>query len=335
MENVYNIRVIYTAGISVDQVHNIGFELEELKKRDARIIIGDFSPDLAVKILCEAYKKEMFGHNYVWILYGYHKDSWWNHTEGTNCTASEIEEVLQGHFALQFAAQRPNLNTPIISNKTVTQIKEELKILCDRRKCEYDAHSAYAYDGIWALTLALNASLHQNGYEVSPDLTSMKLLKMLGESSFEGITGTVKFENNERLGLSYIEQWWNGSYTNIGYYDNANDKFVMSSMFDWTPPLDATVVIRERQYISYLLLGIMCSLAFFGILLALFFLLVNIRYRNHRFIKMSSPNMNNLIIVGSICAYVAVFLLGIDTRFVSPSVFEKLCYVRLCITFHN
>lgn len=37
--------------------------------------------------------------------------------------------------------------------------------------------------------------------------------------------------------------------------------------------------------------------------------------------------MNNLIIVGSICAYGAVFLLGADTRFVSAAVFEKLCYV--------
>lgn len=44
---------------------------------------------------------------------------------------------------------------------------------------------------------------------------------------------------------------------------------------------------------------------------------------------MSSPNMNNLIIVGSICAYFAVFLLGLDTRFVSPKIFQKLCYVIL------
>lgn len=42
---------------------------------------------------------------------------------------------------------------------------------------------------------------------------------------------------------------------------------------------------------------------------------------------MSSPNMNNLIICGSICAYNAVFLLGIDTRFVNNQIFEKLCYV--------
>uniref|UniRef100_A0AC34QA04 G-protein coupled receptors family 3 profile domain-containing protein n=1 Tax=Panagrolaimus sp. JU765 TaxID=591449 RepID=A0AC34QA04_9BILA len=328
LENVYNVTVVYTAGISVDQVHNIGYELDELKRRDARIIIGDFSPDLAVKILCEAYQKEMFGPNYVWILHGYHQDNWWKFTEKTNCSNDEIEDVLQGHFALKFAAQRPDVNKLIISNKTVRQIKEELKSLCDRRRCQYDAYSAYAYDGIWALSMALNASLHQNGQDISPDLISSKLLQTLSDISFEGVTGKVKFQNNERLGVSFIEQWWNGSYTNIAYYDNANDDFVIESVYDWVPPPAATVVKRERQYISVYLLAIMCSLSVVGVLLALFFLLFNFKYRNHRFIKMSSPNMNNLIICGSICAYISIFLIGIDTRFVSPFLFEKLCYAK-------
>lgn len=47
----------------------------------------------------------------------------------------------------------------------------------------------------------------------------------------------------------------------------------------------------------------------------------------YRYIKMSSPNMNNLIIAGSICTYISVILLGFDTRFVSPDTFVTLCYV--------
>lgn len=48
---------------------------------------------------------------------------------------------------------------------------------------------------------------------------------------------------------------------------------------------------------------------------------------------MSSPNMNNLIIIGSICAYVSIFLLGLDTRFVSQKAFERLCYVGSLNTY--
>lgn len=48
---------------------------------------------------------------------------------------------------------------------------------------------------------------------------------------------------------------------------------------------------------------------------------------------MSSPNMNNLIIAGSICTYVSVILHGFDTRFVSPDTFVTLCYVSELFLF--
>ncbi|KAK6018483.1 7 transmembrane receptor, partial [Ostertagia ostertagi] len=80
-----------------------------------------------------------------------------------------------------------------------------------------------------------------------------------------------------------------------------------SSRFSgWEPPLDATVIERRREYISNLLFVVMSFLALIGISLAFIFLFVNIRYRNHRFIKMSSPNLNNLIIVGSMCTFASV-----------------------------
>ncbi|PIO61453.1 7 transmembrane receptor, partial [Teladorsagia circumcincta] len=41
---------------------------------------------------------------------------------------------------------------------------------------------------------------------------------------------------------------------------------------------------------------------------------------------MSSPNLNNLIIVGSMCTFASVVLLGIDTRILSNENFVKLCY---------
>ncbi|KIH53015.1 7 transmembrane receptor [Ancylostoma duodenale] len=104
----------------------------------------------------------------------------------------------------------------------------------------------------------------------------------------------------------------------------------------WEPPLDATVIERKREYISNLLFIVMSFLALIGISIALIFLFVNIKYRNHRFIKMSSPNLNNLIIVGSMCTFASVVLLGIDTRILSNENFVKLCYVKtwtLCLGF--
>lgn len=59
----------------------------------------------------------MYGGNYVWVLPGYHEDDWWKNVSGTNCTQSDLEEVLQGHFALEFAPERPNIDMRAVGNK--------------------------------------------------------------------------------------------------------------------------------------------------------------------------------------------------------------------------
>ena len=46
-----------------------------------------------------------------------------------------------------------------------------------------------------------------------------------------------------------------------------------------------------------------------------------------RLIKMSSPYMNNLIILGGMLSYASIFLFGLDGSFVSEKTFETLCTV--------
>ena len=46
---------------------------------------------------------------------------------------------------------------------------------------------------------------------------------------------------------------------------------------------------------------------------------------------MSSPRMNNIIVVGTILIYIAGILLGIDGNFVSPSV-EMIIRCRVSIS---
>lgn len=46
-----------------------------------------------------------------------------------------------------------------------------------------------------------------------------------------------------------------------------------------------------------------------------------------RLIKMSSPYMNNLIILGGMLSYASIFLFGLDGGFVSDKEFETLCTV--------
>ena len=47
-----------------------------------------------------------------------------------------------------------------------------------------------------------------------------------------------------------------------------------------------------------------------------------------RLIKMSSPMINNVIIIGSILCYVSVILFGLDTRVIAKKIIPRMCNVR-------
>ncbi|VDK68913.1 unnamed protein product [Litomosoides sigmodontis] len=342
LENSFGIRVIYTAGITHDEIENIGYELNELKKRDARILIGDFEESLAVRILCEAYQNGIYGENYAWILPGYHRSDWWHNATGASCTVEELTQVIEGHFAVEFSPYSQKLARLTVANKTVSEIRAELDI--GQESSPESVLKGYVYDGLWTLALAIEhvAQLYKqrDGITWAANVSdtedwsklSAELLQAISNTSFIGVTGAVRFENNGRLGLVEILQWRNGSYVTAGIYDGTEAALTLSpSLKDWIPPLDATVVVHERQYISFMLFSLLSLLATIGVAIALFFLIINIKYQNHRYIKMSSPNINNLIIAGSICTYISVILLSFDTRFVSPDTFVALCYVKIWV----
>ncbi|XP_072018246.1 gamma-aminobutyric acid type B receptor subunit 2-like [Amphiura filiformis] len=113
--------------------------------------------------------------------------------------------------------------------------------------------------------------------------------------------------------------------------------FEMVGNFIWPGgyvPLDHTPkiiikVLSVHKGISFALYAAMSSLAIIGILMALFFLAFNFRYREKRFVKMSSPNLNNLIILGSVLVYATIFVGGLDSNLVSVAVEAQFCQLRV------
>uniref|UniRef100_A0A914H3R8 G-protein coupled receptors family 3 profile domain-containing protein n=1 Tax=Globodera rostochiensis TaxID=31243 RepID=A0A914H3R8_GLORO len=354
------VQVIYTASLSSEHgEETIGGELEELKKRDLHIIVADLAEQLALRVLCAAFQHGLYGADFVWILPSFQSSpdgsvraQWWRTKKTTtaslmpNCSEAQLLHVLEGHFALEHVRIRPYSNDArLVSGKTVRQVLREFRQLCAERDARHEcrdelAHSAYAYDGIWALGLALNRTLaaeEQRSDSSDFRRRAQRLVEAMRDTAFQGLSGRVRFDDSgERLGIVQILQWSNGSYSALGYHDSAEEQFYLRKSAHWTPPLDSTLVHRRRQHVSATLSIAMCSLALAGICLALGFFVVNVKYRNHRFIKMSSPNMNNLIICGSLCAYLSVFLLSIDTRLVNERTFERICYAKawiLCTGF--
>ncbi|KAJ8035254.1 Gamma-aminobutyric acid type B receptor subunit 2 [Holothuria leucospilota] len=89
---------------------------------------------------------------------------------------------------------------------------------------------------------------------------------------------------------------------------------------------------RSDKGISQWLFSCVCTLALIGILLSLFFIIFNVLYRNYRFVKMSSPNINIIIIVGAIMIYACSVMFGLGEPLIKDKLtLEILCKAKPCV----
>uniref|UniRef100_H3BXT8 G-protein coupled receptors family 3 profile domain-containing protein n=1 Tax=Tetraodon nigroviridis TaxID=99883 RepID=H3BXT8_TETNG len=82
--------------------------------------------------------------------------------------------------------------------------------------------------------------------------------------------------------------------------------------------------------LSPVLSAVMWTLLSCGILLAIVFLSFTLRFRNNRIVKMSSPNLNVLTLLGSILTYTSGFLFALAEG-ASPAVLQQARMWTLCV----
>ncbi|XP_060092323.1 probable G-protein coupled receptor 156 [Heteronotia binoei] len=83
---------------------------------------------------------------------------------------------------------------------------------------------------------------------------------------------------------------------------------------------------------SAVLLGTVWILLTGGILLSCFFLIFTVRFRKNRIVKMSSPNLNVVSLLGSGLTYGSAYLFGIEKQnLLSKPYTEMLIQMRICL----
>ncbi|XP_077866298.1 gamma-aminobutyric acid type B receptor subunit 2-like [Saccoglossus kowalevskii] len=319
-------------------------QLKQLKAVDARIII---SMNYGTEVLCTAYKAGMYGRKYQWFLTGGQSITLMSGAENYGCTDDEIIEAIEGAFVTDHSYYG-NENEKTISGHTPGEFQSELNnVIVNKYNADVSLSSEYApcaYDAIWAMALALNGSIDQ----LSPNKTledftyddsnMMQVFKdeML-KTSFTGVTGPVHFTpEGDRLGRVIIYQIQDGEMIRVGVYDNYNDVIEWDSQhrLRWKggdPPIDSveqrsvTIGITRGVYVA------MTTLSLLGICICLFFLWYNIRYRYHRFIKMSSPRLNNIMILGCVLTYISVVMFGIDSNVFQGNSLLTMCSLRIWV----
>uniref|UniRef100_A0A8I5NE41 Gamma-aminobutyric acid type B receptor subunit 1 n=1 Tax=Papio anubis TaxID=9555 RepID=A0A8I5NE41_PAPAN len=317
--------------------------VKNLKRQDARIIVGLFYETEARKVFCEVYKERLFGKKYVWFLIGWYADNWFKiYDPSINCTVDEMTEAVEGHITTEIVMLNP-ANTRSISNMTSQEFVEKLTKRLKRHPEETGGfqEAPLAYDAIWALALALNKTSGGGGrsgvrledFNYNNQTITDQIYRAMNSSSFEGVSGHVVFDaSGSRMAWTLIEQLQGGSYKKIGYYDSTKDDLSWSKTDKWiggSPPADQTLVIKTFRFLSQKLFISVSVLSSLGIVLAVVCLSFNIYNSHVRYIQNSQPNLNNLTAVGCSLALAAVFPLGLDGYHIGRNQFPFVCQARL------
>ncbi|XP_076249842.1 gamma-aminobutyric acid type B receptor subunit 2 isoform X2 [Calliopsis andreniformis] len=312
--------------------------LEKLKEKDVRIILGNFNEVWARRIFCEAHRFGMFGRKYQWVIMGTYAEEWWL-KPGGGCTPLQLSEALHGVILTDLLPLTTE-ERYTVSGITPDQYRVEYD---SRRGTEYSRFHGYTYDGIWAVALAIQHVArrirhHRRNQTISDfryrDALWEKLfLEALRNTSFEGVTGPVRFYDNERKAYILLKQFQSGSEIKVGEYDSVTGVLDLTrgQPLVWrgrSPPKDRTLHIIEHSTVNITIYAVLTSAASVGIIMAAIFLAINIKYRNQRYIKMSSPHLNNLIIVGCMLTYSSVIFLGLDSQLSSVTAFPYICTAR-------
>ncbi|XP_072365108.1 gamma-aminobutyric acid type B receptor subunit 2 [Scyliorhinus torazame] len=333
-----DIQIADTESFSNDPCPSV----KKLRGNDVRIILGQFDENMAAMVFCCAYNESMYGIKYQWIIPGWYQLNWWKSVTPSYCNVKNLLTAMEGSVAVDFEPlSTKEIRT--ISGLTPQQYEQEYNKM--RGSAEYSKFHGFAYDGIWVIATTLQRamdSLKRLGNPqtirdfnyVNKDLGQI-FLDSMNETNFFGVTGQVVFRNGERMGTIIFSQFQDKVEIKVGEYNAIADSLELINntlRFQGVePPKDRTIIQPQLRKISLPLYSILSALTVLGMFMSSAFLFFNIKNRNQKLIKMSSPYMNNLIILGGMLSYASIFLFGLDGSFVMPTTFETLCTVRTWI----
>uniref|UniRef100_A0A8C4QFY0 Gamma-aminobutyric acid type B receptor subunit 2 n=1 Tax=Eptatretus burgeri TaxID=7764 RepID=A0A8C4QFY0_EPTBU len=294
--------------------------IRKLKEDDVRIILGQFNEKMSIEVFCCAYQVSMYGSKYQWVIPGWYARHWWKSHEA-KCSQNQLLTAMDGAITVDFMPLSTR-STRTISGMTPQEYEAEYHNKRNRSGDPYSKFHGYAYDGIWVIAKMAQRSLELlrttgnvggnstlQAFDYSYPQRGQIFLQAINETNFFGVT-MVKV--GEYHAVADTLELINGTVR----FQGAG------------PPRDRTIIERKLREVSLPLYSCLAVLTCLGMFVASAFLFFNIKNRNHKLIKMSSPYMNNLIILGGMFSYMSIFLFGLDGALISPGTFESVCTVR-------
>ncbi|KAJ7352860.1 hypothetical protein OS493_033402 [Desmophyllum pertusum] len=328
------IKIVFMESFEDERSHAV----RSIKVKDVRIIIGLMYEDQFRKMACEAFNQGIKGRKYVWILPGWYSDRWWENSGDTSCTKHEII-LAAGNYLATRPIPLGGSKIPTIAGKTAVELNNELMNQSQIMNYPINGFSSFAYDAIWSIALTLhksssvlkvrNKSLSNITY--SDGETADLFRRVLRNLTFIGMSGVVKFDKHgDRETTIEILQQQGDTRKVVGLCNTSSSK-LNESLFLWEEgkiPSDGvvnkTVPYREPKQQTIITL----ALSSLGMLFSSGCLIVNIVYRKHRVIKMSSPHFNSITAIGCFLCYSHVLLATFGNTIIYAGGSRAICLVR-------
>ncbi|XP_036364248.1 uncharacterized protein LOC115218300 [Octopus sinensis] len=329
---------------------DVAAKLGNLKVNDARIIIGGFRENAARKVICEAYRLKLYGRRHVWMLNGGYTPEWWRAKNDTNCSEDQLTEALQGYFTVaSINALSGSMGMRSIGGLTTEDFIEEYFL--NNGTAPISPHATNTYDAIWTIALTLKSVVEEkiNGsdsddpkdvhlehfqYESGSNL-SKQFLETIDKLEFVGVSGPVSFDGPDRQSLAVIQQYQGGKMQVVALYEPDNESLNFSCdacvPIVWRGrrvPYDKNIIVMKLKAIHPTAFYTVCALCIVGVSMAIFFLAFNLYNRSLKYIKLSSPILNNVAVIGCILVYLALMLLGFDEKTMRRDHYPFVCTTR-------
>ena len=98
--------------------------VRNLERQDARIVVGLFYVVAARRVLCEIYRRDLYGKKYVWFFIGWYENNWYEvnlEAENVNCTKEQMRIAAEGHLTTEAIMWNQD------SRKTISGMVSELR----------------------------------------------------------------------------------------------------------------------------------------------------------------------------------------------------------------
>ncbi|KPI92958.1 Gamma-aminobutyric acid type B receptor subunit 2 [Papilio xuthus] len=318
-------------------------QLQQLKKLDIRIIIGSFSQEMVPKIFCEAFRLGMYGGEYAWLVAGVPPRP----RGAAPCARAQLARALEGLVSV--TAHRGIAGDAVsfsgLTNKMFHREMEGFGVAVSR-------FAPHTYDAVWAIALTLsraellwrnaetlnttgNRPLSLSHFDYDRKDMAEEFLNQFANLSFLGISGPVAFNGADRIGMSAFYQIQGGRPKTVALYTHGREvtcpECTRPHWAGGIPTARRVLVLRVDSVWAPARLAV-AALAAAGVALALAFLAFNLHYSKRRSIKLSSPRLNNMTLIGCVLVYTAVALLGVDNATLPSFVpFSAMCTGRVYI----